>query len=56
MLESKLTLSIQMLMRQRVKVHQKIKLNQTFFLAGQLTEDDEKLLEDETASPANLKR
>ncbi len=27
-----------------------------FFFLGQITEDDEKLLEEETASPANLKR
>jgi hypothetical protein len=31
-----------------------LKSNQIF--SGQITEDDEKLLEEETASPANLKR
>ena len=34
----------------------RLKRSTNVVLSGQITEDDEKLLEEETASPANLKR
>ncbi len=43
-----------MLLMVKIRIMFILKSNQIF--SGQITEDDEKLLEEETASPANLKR